>query len=408
MAIITTPPSSPQVAYLPAVFTTSVVSANAVEWAIVTVTVNAAVVAQLNIPLLSESPAGTYNFAFDVQRVIQDFVAPVATAKTPVIGVFNAGTVGVVADVHCEYFVEVNYLYRDTTTNTLIDLGVTDTSATYYSIAATRQRGETQNLTDYIPNTISPENYLWLTNAPQTQNVCSTDNAFLSHIATTDTRRLRIRTRDASGALLLELYTDIDSSATFEVQTLGVGMPNLLALAWEDAGGAPVVLTFNNAAYYELTTTTNLSPFLQSLQQRRFDIVSCCSGSRLHWFNALGGGDSYTFPAKLETSISIKDLKAKKTLSTTFDYNDKGDFKLFTDSVKAYKVQTSNIDETTALWLVEAVKSVETYIETSAGFLPCVVNAESLTVQKLKAGELNLVVLSLDVIEANTEIIQHY
>jgi len=408
MAITTTPPSSPQVAYLPAVFGSSVVSVNNIQWAVVSVYVNASLVAQLNIPLLSESPAGTYNFTFDVQRIIQDFVAPYATSKTPVIGGYDAATVGVVAEVHCQYYVEIDYLYRDATTNTLIDLGATDTSSTYYSIAATRQRDDAQDLSDRIPNTTTPENYLWLTNAPQAQTVCSTDNAFLSHIATTDTRRLRIRTRNNGGGLLQELYTDIDSSVTFEVQTLGVGIPNLSALAWEDAGGTPAVLSFTGVDYYELTPTTNLAPYLPSLQQRRFDIGTCCNGLRLHWFNALGGGDSYTFPAKIETSISVKDLKAKKTLSTTFDYNDKGDFKLFTDSVKAYKLQTSNIDETTALWLAEAVKSVETYIETDTGFLPCVVNAESLTIQKLKVGELNLVVLSLDVIEANTEIIQHY
>ena len=137
MAINTTPSASPLVAYLPAYFETSQAAANPVKWAYVEVFINAVSVGTISVPLQEELPAGTYNFAFDLQSIIQDNLAPFTTAKTASFGTYNAIQIGIISALQLSFYADVTYSYIDPATGLLTDLGVTDTTSTYYSIAAT-------------------------------------------------------------------------------------------------------------------------------------------------------------------------------------------------------------------------------------------------------------------------------
>jgi hypothetical protein len=408
MAIITTPGTSPLSAYLPNVFVTSQASANEVKWAYVEIFINTISIATIAVPLRDEQPLGTYNFEFDIQAILQDALQPFADQKSEVISAFNATSIGLITAAQLTYYVDVTYKYIDPTTGLLTDLGVTDTSGDFYALAGTLQRTEAQNFTAFIPVAAAPNFQRWLTNAPLTQNICSTENAFLSHIAINAATKMRVRTYNSSGVLIDEGYTDVDTSPIFEVQRLGVGVPNLSGIAWTDNTGAPTTVSFSGIAYYTIELSSFAPGFPYYLEIRRFNLVSCCDGAaRVHWLNLLGGGDAYTFKSKQRVSNSISYTQATKTLDKTFNYSDKGAFKIHSTSRKIYEATSEPLSVEEAEWLKELALSVEAYLETEAGFLPIIVTVEEVEVEKQVNGELNLVQIKITFQEANDLIIQH-
>ena len=408
MAITTTPGASPLSAYLPNVFVGSVASANPVKWAYVEVFINAISTATIPVPLLSESPAGPYNFEVDVQAVLQDSLAPTPSDKSEVFGTLNTSTITLCADAHLEYSVELTYKYIDPTTGLLTDLGVTDTSGLYYAIDATRQRKEAQDFLLYIPDSTTPDTQKWLTNSPLTQTICPDENAFLCHIAISAATQMRVRTFNDGGGLIDEGFITINTSIVYEVQTLGVGIPQLSGIAWRDQGGAPTTVSFTGIYSYTIELSDTVFPYPDYIQTRTFIVESCCSNSvRLHWLNLLGGADSYTFKSLQKKSNIISYETGQKALNKTFTYSDRGAFKYFTDASTLYEASSPPLEPTVADWLKEVALSNEVYLETADGLLPIVVRVEEVQTEKRVTGELNLVVIKITFTEANDLIIQH-
>lgn len=401
-----TPTTVPLSAYLPNRFVTSQVSANDVVWAFVDVYINTVLVTTLQIPRKEENPANTHIFEFDVQRVLRDSLAPFSTAKTGCFDGFNTASITLVPELHCEYYVEVTYKYIDSTTGLLVDLGVTDTSVDYYAIAATRQRLEAQNFSNYIPFASFPNNLKWLTNAPKVLDVCQNENRWLCFIADAGATKIRVRTY-LGGVLQDEGYFDADTSPIFEIETVGVGIPQLSLQTYTTSGGAPTTVSFTGIDSY----TVELSSFAAGnpiyLETRTFNIVECCGGARLHWLNPLAGADAYTFKNLAVKKFRTDSERMQKPLSATYDISDRGLLKLSSNSNYEFGANTGFVTPAVADWLVEVLDSVEVYLETDGGLLPVVVESVEQETQKDKAGELNLVAVKVVFVYSNPLIKQH-
>lgn len=387
-------------------FITAQASANPLVWAVVTVTLAGNPQTPFFVPLLQESPLGTYQFKFDLQAMLQDAVAPYTNAVTTVFGPINAPYMQQVGDELVNYEVFVEYLYVDPTTGLLTSLVATDTSSTFYAITATRQSTGAQDFTGYIPQAGSPNDQLWLTNAPQEVDVCDNENLWLTHISDAAADRYRVRTYDAAGVLIDtgDFIADTDGSEVTP-QSIGVGIANLATQVY--SAGA-VTLPNPLVAYYTITLFNSAVPFIEFIQIRRFNVVDCCEDSiRLHWLNILGGADAYTFKKLQKKDVNVQSEFGQKARDTTYSINDKGAFKYQISGATVYEATSDPLTPDVAAWLGELALSVEVYRETTSGLVPVVVRTETMPVEKSTTNELDLVVINISFVDANEIIAPH-
>jgi hypothetical protein len=411
MAIPITPQFTPNSAYRPNEFITEQTYADPVEWAFVELTVNGTVLEPFPVPLYQESPVGTYQFRFDVQRFLQDAVAPFASAKTPVFGAFNAPFNGLVNECRVEYSVDVTYKYRDPATNLLVDLGVTDSSGTFYAIAATRQHTQAMDFSGYKPTAGTPSSINWLTNIGTSAKVSNSENLWLCHIADAAADTYRITTYTAAGVLLQQgIFAAFTSATETEIQSVGVGIANLATQVY--SSGA-VTLPNPAAAYYEIQLYNGALPFNNFIKPFRFNIVPDCEGSvRLHWFNLLSGADAYTFKKLQQKRTQASYTTAQKTLGwaqtlTPHNINDKGAYKLQTTAGQTYEADSDYLTPDQAEWLMELALSNEVYRETPQGLVPVVVTLTEIPVEREESGTIGLVIIRIAFTDANNLIVQH-
>jgi len=412
MPFLYTPPYTPNSVYRPNVFVASRASVNALVWAYVTPYLDTIAQPTFAVPLLNESPTGTYNFRFDLQRLLQDNVAPFPNQKTDVFGGLNLPYSQQSNDTKTEYYVEVTYKYQDPITGLLVDLGVTDTSSTFYAIAATRQNEEIMSFADYVPQAASPNTRKWLTTIPNYTAECGdSENLFLGHIADAAADRYRIRTYESSGVLIDDGSFAADTDANeASINSVGIGIANLATQVY--LVGA-VTLPNPNVAYYTIDLWNSAVPFITFLPTFRVNVVQQCDDSvRLHFFNLLGAPDAYTFKKLQSKSVVIESTTAQKPLvwniaGSPHSVTDRGEYKLQTSASVEYSAISNPLTVAEADWLYQLATSTEVYREEGVNWISTVVTVERVPIVDEQNGQLSAVQIRITYRDANKIITQH-
>jgi hypothetical protein len=387
MAILLNPNYDPTSAKRPVEWTVWVTSANQVERATGTLYING-VLASTTPLYKSPDPTLTtgifYYFKFDFQQLIADALAPTAQGLSLP---FGDGELGVPygalsTDVQCEIYVEFEYFYRDTTTNQLTNLGITDTSAPYYVLAATRQHNQTMSFDGYLPDFATDNK--WLTDAPNiAQDVCSDENLYLSYLMNVAANTIKVTTYDASGVQIDTGTFTTALSTTYEIYTLGVGMANLRTQVYSTGA---VNIDDVDMVYYTVELVGLFGTAY--LETKRFNKVSCCDekGLRIHFMNNYATADAFTFNSKQKDTLTATSAGAQKPLKwDAFDpiaphnIKEKGAFKIQNTAVENHQLESRFLSYEEAQFLKQLLYSPEAYLETDGGFLPITVNDVDMT-----------------------------
>ena len=407
MAITVNPLYTPNSIYRPNVFVAGQASANPL------VLCRAEVYVDSNLEaVIQKAPylefGGTYFFKIDVSKVLKNKKAPLASNLTTIFGtgtgalnlpVNNANT-----DCHAKYFIIVTYFYRDPTTGLLTDLGVTDNSATYEAIIATRQTRDDMDLSSYLMSGVGftpflSNRYLY-SGISERIDVCTDENYFKTFLPYTSDA-FQVRTFDSSGALIDSGVAAITAPVTSMPNTIGLGVPNLTAQTY--ISGAVNILN-PNVVQYTVQVGTWTGVFAGRSSVLLFTLVECCNDRafRLHFMNRLGGAEAYTFNSRIAKEEVNKSDAAQKPQSwgfavppnTTFD---KGKFKIQNTVFNQYRVEGKFYDENEAEYIKDLLSSPEVYWETAEGLVAVLVQDAVFT----KSETETFTKLELTIVEAN-------
>jgi len=311
MSIEIQPYQSPNPAYRPIQWQLKQTYADVVERCVPTITVNGTAYTMPPVPFDAAISSGNdYYFYVDAQSFVQAALAPKSTVKSSIFDGFNAPLIQLNADLFADIELSVTYLYRDPTTNLLVDLGVTDTDSGVYAIPCTPQHSENLDFDDYKP-LFNDTTKKWLSIMPNPNSVTLTDNAFLTFLSDAGAAQIRIRSYTAAGVMIDEGYFAADTSMIYEVQTVAVGPANLATQIYTTGA---VDLTDPTTAYYTVELVGAAVPFLSPyLEIKRFNLADNCGATtRLHWFGILAGAESYTF-----TIGKVKRLQVQNQFAST-------------------------------------------------------------------------------------------
>jgi hypothetical protein len=138
---------------------------------------------------------------------------------------------------------------------------------------------------------------------------------------------------------------------------------------------------------FEIALNPTPYTFSAFSELRKYNVVECCNERtvRLHWMNRLGGADAYTFTSKKTILEKSKSENAQKPQSwgysvppsTSFD---KGQFKIQTEAVTEYEVESTFYDQSEGAWIAELLTSPEVYMETDYGLVSVVIEDSSIKI----------------------------
>ena len=224
---------------------------------------------------------------------------------------------------------------------------------------------------DYLDFNLEDSSRRFITNAPQGQSIGITERAWLysytSNYVDYDLRR--VKTYDASGTLLNTYDTNntFNTTATFFDQIFNFGIRTTVGPAQLSDYG----VSFVGVAYY--TVAAHKSDGTQISEAKRFDLVDRCSKYepiRIHFLNAYGGFDSFTF-----NKASYKEEDIKRTSYTASQYGTVGvaervkTTSSVTSSTKL-KVNSDWLTEAEHKWLGELIKSPIIFQEIENKMIP--------------------------------------
>lgn len=314
-----------------------------------------------------------YIFEINVQNQLKTLLAPSTQRQTSVFSE-NPQTEHVVLNSDCYkgVYIEVEYFYR-TPSGDILNLGVTDTSNIVSVFTATRQQDEPYLLDLHLPT--FGFGYKPLSKRPFGKAKVSGENGFfLSLIANDFFNAVEVTTYDANGVLidtaLRFLPTDTDSP--FWQITLGLGLVQLGATAWDFGGISP---TGNERKAFVIFGTAipigGSYVFTESTREIiNYNPLGCGAETNIPVFflNTLGGADSYEFSnLDYEKTYSVERELGQKTSSYNalipeyFSYSDKGRFVQSAKALVRRKVETVEQDKIIE-WLSELSISPEVYI----------------------------------------------
>lgn len=286
-------PRQPSTCYRPQVFRNTRTSTADVQSLFCSVYVGGTLEATYRKPPASVLSTN-YTFDIDVQTVTSRSSAPMSTAQTSIFNIWDKITVTTNSDVYRPYYLITGLeVLNDDGYLTLLE-GTNETSSTLYSLPAIRPMGD-QGLEDYYQPSAT-EDVLFLTHAPATQVVAPGDNFGISWLARgIEAAQLVFIRADASQHTLV-IRSAADTSQEV-MQTLGIGPANILGAAnlIVLSGTLPVSLS-EYVSYQFSVGTWSDSTYTRESETRYFVIGPACDWKvRLHWMNALGGIDQYTF-----------------------------------------------------------------------------------------------------------------
>ncbi len=417
MPFITQPPSNPVSAYRPVLFQTfgfAPTFTDEVVNAVVTITDvdTSTQIAQYRLQPIGNVGGVFFGFDIDVQQALQDYLQPNSQAKSDSAPnadgqpFFNLDT-----GLYVNFTVTITYEYIDATTGLLTDTGLIDITTQLTATAATRQHDEVMNLDSYVLTIGAPLERI-LSNSTATQNIQLEESATVSFIGRdfgANTLALRVRTFNAVGGLIDDGTVNRTTPLSdFYQFTVGCGPNEIRNITWS-AGSVNIDNPIVDSYTVQITTALNVP--ISELKTYRLKSVCEDSELRLHFLNALGGFDAYTFSNTKVQSINVTGTTAQKPLawSNTAPQNtlsDKGTFSLEKTASTKFELESLELEPSTALWLKELLYSVEVYIETDQGLQPVVIE-DVVQIVETKTGDRQLVKYNLVAVLANDKIIQY-
>jgi hypothetical protein len=415
MAVIYTPPYSPNSMYRPNVFVTSQTTSDNLVLAVATILVDGVT----NITSIRKPPAYTtgtapitYFFEFDVSKTLQTVSAPNPKIITSVFAKdLNVNYNFLNTDCHTSVGLLIQYYYIDPVTNLLTIYPAVDIiGAGYNATIGTRQTLDYMGLDNYAigyPTTPGVYDKYWLTKLPYvsplasatTNNpilICKTENLTMSYIPTSGTNALRVIIYDQNQTVVGTAgYISVTPNSSYTPRTIGIGIPQL-SLATYTAFNPTFGTNLANIPegyYYSIQAGNLIAPSAFTLQgvKYMFKVVDCCANKvRLHWLNRLGGSDAYTFTNKktvLESNTSEIAQKMQTWIQATppspSTYTwDKGRYKIQQTVLKEYEVESTFYDVSWGEWLAELLSSPEVYMETPSGLVSVVITDSQIKIEE--------------------------
>jgi len=314
---------------------------------------------------------------FDAKRVVESYVTsnPTTTSMTEL---------SKCAESFKQYYVKVWERYGTTLTNHSSGI----TSAVYAFNAAQRWEDFTSwNDDTYFIKSGNVANFL--TNAPDSQNIYSNEKAFLHFGVRTSgiARKARIKTYDSSGSLIQTVliknnYNNINVNDGGRIMRMPSGWNlNDLSSGEITSGSLPIITAsvaswvidiYDDSGLAQLTNTRTYVAAIECTPHTSY---------RVHFLNALGGFDSFTFNRKHE----IKDTITKQSFEPvygsvsggTWSYakTDQRKKDFYIETNQTYKLNSDWISEAQSTWLYELITSPEVYIEIGGSLRSCYVKA---------------------------------
>lgn len=371
MAIVVSPPSNAMSASRPVVWVASVVTGANIQYAQVKLydaTGTLLVTFQQPVEIILVA----YIFVINIQTQIANLLAPNSQNITSVFTENPQDAhVELNSDCYKGVYIEVEYFYR-TPSDTILNLGVTDTSNVVSVFTATRQQDETYLLDAYLPT--FGYGYKPLSKRPFGKAKVSGENGFfLSLIMNDSLNALRVTTFDKDGNAIQNglKFLPVDADSPFWQITVGLGLVQLSAIAW-DFDGISDTGDERRALIQFVSAIPIGSTYIFTENTREFinyDPLGCgVNNIQIHFLNSLGGADSYEFSRNeyektytVDRELGQKPSSYNALIPTYFSYSDKGRFVQNTKALTRYSVETTE-EDVIIEWLAEVAISPEVFL----------------------------------------------
>jgi hypothetical protein len=328
-----------------------------------------------------------YYFNVDVQQYIQRWLTTRSRRST--FPNLNADGRVENTDSFVSFTVEFEYEYRNSLTGKIDTFPSSDLSGTQYACIATRQNGDDMSLTDFLGVPYVTPLARFLTNSPKQRTVSTTENVYLSYLGAWNF--FEVKTYTAAGALIGTAYPRTLAGNPNEMNTFGVGRPQLDAIPLISYFGS-IPPDWSGAAYYTVQGGLGLLflggiSFVANSELFTYTFGNDCSKKlNLYWTNALGGTDHYFFPFQ-ELGIEVTSDLFQKPLNYPHTQDDYGRARTNVKANKAYAVSKllTNAEMT---WIKELFYAVEVYVvnpDDSSQFWRCWISDTSI-VEKRNPG----------------------
>lgn len=314
-------------------------------------------------------PDANNNMVFDAHRIVENYVTsnPTLTAMTEL---------SMCAASFKQYRLKITERYGATLAN-----HSSGASGGIYAFnAAQRWRDFTSwNKDTYFIKTGNTVNFL--TNCPDNQNIYSNENAFL-HFGVQENllaKRARVRTYNSAGALIQTVliknnYYNISLNDGGHIMRMPAGW-NLNSITGGNIvmGAQPIITSSVSSWVIDIVDTDSGEDVTAVLTETKtLTAQTECTphdSYRVHFLNALGGFDSFTF----NRGHSQKDAIMKKTFEPVYGAVSGGlwsyaktnqrykDF--YIESEETLKLNSDWITDEQSAWLRELVESPEIYYE---------------------------------------------
>jgi hypothetical protein len=317
-----------------------------------------------------ENDGGNYIFEFDVSGIAQALLAPKASAKTSIFadpdaqnGYSHASSVWMYVKCRPE---------RRSTDNLLEPVGSLEQSDTIYVFNIAQQHHETQSIEPYV----LPEER-WVLHDPPAAgiDIRVTDAFWMCCILNSDIARARFTLYNTDGTTsnrnISLSWPDAAANSDKKVVFVGVG-PRTANASFTLAEGVV-------RRYTVFLADSSNNPLTQTLT---FNIVPKCAGRelRVHWMNARGGADAYTFDGVAKKVVDVKSASGEAPLvfgtgEPIHNPNARGRFRTDIRRSDGWEVETRILIEGHAEWLAELLDTPEAYMELPAEtyYLPLVI-----------------------------------
>lgn len=328
-----------------------------------------------------------YYFEIDVQKFIQDVLAP--TADLPSI-MFDENTPPVDnVDFYGDFRIEITYEIINAISGLVVPAGFPpEVSNTFTVYTASKQHQEQMDLTDFIGAPIQAPETRFITKSPRSLKVKNNNFAFLSVIQPNIPLPLngfRVELFDAAGALLYFGVAATGASAFSTQQTVNTGFEALSNITWLDGApnfSDPLIVSYTISLGYLFIFPGPTIFYLRQTEIFNYELTGLCCGKRdlrLHFMNLLGGADSYTFNSEKDLILSTSSDRSQKALkwqigsTTPHDVSDVGNFKIKSEGSTAYSLTSRFLTNQEATWLGELLTSPKVYAEIDGNFVPVII-----------------------------------
>lgn len=307
-------------------------------------------------------PDANNNMVFDAHRIVENYV----TSNPPLTTLTE---LTMCAASFKQYRLKVTERYG----TPLANHSSGASSSIYAFNAALRWR-------DFVG--YDPDNYFirtgtanFLTNCPDNQNIYTNENAFLHFGIKTSllAKYARVRTYDSAGSLIQTVlitnnYWNIALNDGGRIMRMPAGW-NLNSIASVASGALPIITASTASWVIDIVQSDGTTALTET---KTFTAQTECTphnSYRVHFLNALGGFDSFTF----NRGHSQKDAIVKKTFEPVYGSVSAGAWSysktnqrykdFYIESEETLKLNSDWITDEQSAWLRELVESPEIYYE---------------------------------------------